>query len=160
MQSILDGQIAWSSRNTVMPAPVERLETAFADWQALTQANGTAAYRDAHCSAFTPASFELLLADLRYLGLTRFEVMEISGPNGCEFYVHLRNPSGYAYRLERPDFYRRARRHHEARRDRGGVPGRGIAGNEAAAPSAGAGGRSAASPAGGVPAISHFGPAT
>jgi len=107
MQSILDGQIAWSSRNTVMPAPVERLETAFADWQELMQANGTAAYRDAHCSAFTPASFELLLADLRYLGLTQFEVMEISGPNGCEFYAHLRNPSGYAYRLERPDFYRR-----------------------------------------------------
>ncbi|RFU45988.1 bifunctional 2-polyprenyl-6-hydroxyphenol methylase/3-demethylubiquinol 3-O-methyltransferase UbiG [Paraburkholderia sp. DHOC27] len=48
-------------------------------------------YRDAHCSVFTPASFELLLRDAAYFGLVGFEVIDIRDTDGCEFYVHLRN---------------------------------------------------------------------
>lgn len=105
LHSVLNGQIAWGQEGAGIPTPAELLDQAFADWQTLTEANGAGAYRDAHCSAFTPASFELLLADARYVGLTRFDVLEISGPNGCEFYVHLRNPFGAADRLDRSNFY-------------------------------------------------------
>jgi hypothetical protein len=46
-------------------------------------------YYDAHCSVFTPSSFELLVRDAAYLGLAPFEVVEISDGGG-EFYAHLR----------------------------------------------------------------------
>lgn len=105
--STLGEQIAWGPQSAGTPTPAERLDAAYAIWQDLIRANGAGAYRDAHCSAFTPASFELLIADLRFLDLVRFDVLEVSGPNGCEFYVHLRNPSGSAYRLDSSDFYRK-----------------------------------------------------
>ena len=46
-------------------------------------------YYDAHCSVFTPSSFELLVRDAAYLGLVPFEVVEIFDA-GCEFHAHLR----------------------------------------------------------------------
>ena len=46
-------------------------------------------YYDAHCSVFTPSSFELLVRDAAYLGLAPFEVVEIFD-SGCEFHAHLR----------------------------------------------------------------------
>ena len=49
----------------------------------------TEEYVDAHCSAFTPASIELLLLDCEYLGLLPFKVIEIADL-GCEFHAHLR----------------------------------------------------------------------
>lgn len=53
-------------------------------------------YRDAHCSVFFPESLELLLTDLRKLGLISFDVVEVSQTVGLEFYVHLRKPDGAA----------------------------------------------------------------
>jgi SAM-dependent methyltransferase len=104
--SLLNGQIAWSPQTAGSPVPMEGLEAAFSDWKTLVQANGETSYRDGHCSTFTPASFELLLADLRFLGLSRLETMEVLGPNGCEFYVHLRRASGNGYHQARDAFYR------------------------------------------------------
>jgi SAM-dependent methyltransferase len=46
-------------------------------------------YYDAHCSVFTPSSFELLVRDAAYLGLAPFEVVEIFDA-GSEFHAHLR----------------------------------------------------------------------
>jgi SAM-dependent methyltransferase len=107
LNSTLNGQIAWGPQSSAgIPTPSELLEASYADWQILKQANGAIPYRDAHCSAFTPASFALLLADLKFLGLVRLDPMEISDPNGCEFYVHLRNPSGNDYQRDRSSFYR------------------------------------------------------
>jgi predicted SAM-dependent methyltransferase len=88
------------------PTQVFRHE-AFAVWQDLTEADSGGQYRDVHCSAFTPASLELMLVDLKHLGLIRFEVMEISEPWGCEFFVHLRNPFGNGQQIDRASFYRR-----------------------------------------------------
>jgi SAM-dependent methyltransferase len=105
--SFLNGQIAWAPQTAAIPSPLEGLENAFLDWKSLVQANGGAPYRDAHCSAFTTASFELLLADLQFLGLTGFETVEVLGPNGCEFYVHLRKTSGNGDQLARDKFYGR-----------------------------------------------------
>ncbi len=47
-------------------------------------------YQDAHCSTFTPASFQLLIVELQFLELIEFSCEEIRGPVGNEFYVHLR----------------------------------------------------------------------
>jgi SAM-dependent methyltransferase len=67
--------------------------------------NGNTAYHDTHCWVFTPASLQLLLLELGYLGLTGFQVEEISGSVVPEFYVHLRN-NGVS-ELKAPDFFER-----------------------------------------------------
>ncbi|MBN8746183.1 MAG: methyltransferase domain-containing protein [Variovorax sp.] len=59
--------------------------------------SGDAEYHDTHCWTFTPASLLLLLVEARYLGLSPFDVIEVSPNNGLEFYAHLRNV-GYAQR--------------------------------------------------------------
>ncbi len=47
-------------------------------------------YRDTHCSVFTPASLRLLIEDCRTLGLTGFQIVDISPTAGVEFIVHLK----------------------------------------------------------------------
>jgi SAM-dependent methyltransferase len=74
-------------------------EQDFAQWKAW-RTEGDTQYHDAHCSVFTPASFELLLKDSAYLGLVPFDVLDISGSPGVDFFVHLRlgsatRPSNY-----------------------------------------------------------------
>lgn len=64
-------------------------EKDFEQWKARRSASDTE-YHDAHCSVFTPASFELLLRDCAYLGLVPFEVVDISDSPGVDFFVHLR----------------------------------------------------------------------
>ncbi len=46
-------------------------------------------YIDAHCSVFTPSSFQLLIAELNYLGLISLQVVDVSMTHGNEFFVHL-----------------------------------------------------------------------
>lgn len=47
-------------------------------------------YHDTHCTVMTPASLELLMTEIRHLGLVDFLIEDISAPNGHEFYVKLR----------------------------------------------------------------------
>ncbi len=67
----------------------------WASWASHMEKHGAAyrevehGYIDAHCSVFTPASFELLVRDCGYLGLTRFKIAEVSA-EGAEFHAHLR----------------------------------------------------------------------
>lgn len=63
----------------------------FADWRA-AEAAGSLPYEDAHCWTFTPASAELMLRDLRFLGLTGLEVLSCGPTVGIEFVLHLRRP--------------------------------------------------------------------
>lgn len=65
-------------------------------------------YIDAHCSVFTPASFELLVRDCGYLGLTRFVVAEVIS-EGFEFHAHLRLAQNEAEL--RPGHYPKIRTH-------------------------------------------------
>jgi SAM-dependent methyltransferase len=106
MHSLRNGQIAWSATTDGhFPTPIESLEVAFDDWQRAISADGTSEYRDAHCWAFTPSSFELIVSDLQYLGLVALRPIETPVPNGFEFYVHLRNVPGS--QQERAAFYNR-----------------------------------------------------
>jgi hypothetical protein len=64
------------------------LDVVFRDWMERERTNDEN-YYDAHCSVFTPSSFELLIRDAAYLGLVPFEIIEIFDA-GCEFHAHLR----------------------------------------------------------------------
>lgn len=68
----------------------DRLRAAYETWQGSTRDD---TYRDAHCWVFTPASFELVLSDLQFLGLVGLDLESIEGPLGCEFYVRLTKPA-------------------------------------------------------------------
>lgn len=63
------------------------------------------AYIDVHCSVFTPASFRLIMLDLRFLNLISLILEDISGPSNDEFYVRLRKPSENAA-LPKESYYR------------------------------------------------------
>jgi hypothetical protein len=68
-------------------------------WNRASTAPG---YIDVHCWRFTPASFHLLLSDLRGLGLTGLGVFSVFPPAGCEFYVTLgKVPEGESRDLDR-----------------------------------------------------------
>lgn len=47
-------------------------------------------YVDAHCWAFTPSSFQLIILELSELGLIHFNLESIDAPGGGEFFVRLR----------------------------------------------------------------------
>jgi SAM-dependent methyltransferase len=68
--------------------PWEVLTEAFEMWKSLIETPDEE-YRDTHCWTFTPASFELIMNDLWFLGLSRMGVHSIVGPNGNEFYARL-----------------------------------------------------------------------
>lgn len=52
-------------------------------------ASAGSAYVDVHCWCFTLSSLELIIADLRALGLTRFAIKERFDSEAGEFYVSL-----------------------------------------------------------------------
>jgi len=70
--------------------PDRNLAQAYADYVVSREAPGD--YRDTHCNVFFPESLELMLRDLRYLGLIELDVIEVSQTRGLEFLVHLRKP--------------------------------------------------------------------
>lgn len=71
--------------------PYHSLHDAFQQWQDFV-AHPDEVYRDTHCWVFTPATFELIVADLRALGLLSLEVVEIVA-GSSEFIVHLKRPA-------------------------------------------------------------------
>jgi hypothetical protein len=87
--------------------PFGDLTGAFAAWQDHC-ATPDDAYRDTHCWAFTPASCELILRDLRFLDLIGLDIAEVSGPTGCEFFIRLQKPEPGATRDDRGYAARRA----------------------------------------------------
>jgi predicted SAM-dependent methyltransferase len=78
-----------------------KLEECYLNWVNNNLKSNTP-YQDAHCWAFTPASFELLIRDAYFLNLSPLSVLEITArPKGNEFYVHLKN-TGYNKDSTRP----------------------------------------------------------
>ena len=84
------------------------LDQEWALWASLIQKTGACYqtlehdYIDAHCSVFTPSSFELLVRDCGFLGLANFAVEEVV-PEGFEFHAHLR-PTTDSRRLKPSDY--------------------------------------------------------
>ncbi|MBN8994336.1 MAG: methyltransferase domain-containing protein [Rhizobiales bacterium] len=86
--------------------PDEVLDGAYATWNEREE-SGDAEYHDTHCSVLTPASLRLMLTDLQFLRILNLEIVEISGVNWHEFYVHLRKPADPLPLMDRSDFYAR-----------------------------------------------------
>jgi hypothetical protein len=70
--------------------PIQHLKESFDSWQANSAATD-ATYRDAHCWAMTPSSFELMAREIQFLGLMKLGVESVTGTRGNEFYVRLVN---------------------------------------------------------------------
>lgn len=64
-------------------------------------------YKDAHCSAVCGTSFELMVRDLRHLGVIDLEVAEVVPTLGLEFFVHLRKPQPGTAPEDDETYYRR-----------------------------------------------------
>jgi SAM-dependent methyltransferase len=72
--------------------PMETLAEVFAFWKQF-EALPDEVYRDTHCWSFTPASFELILSDLKFLKMIGLEIVEFTGTIIHEFFVTLRKPT-------------------------------------------------------------------
>jgi SAM-dependent methyltransferase len=90
-------------------APFEDVEESLARWKrVLAGLHGDRS--EAHCWVFTPASLELILRDLSFLRVLRLDTVEVTGCNGFEFYVRLRNRApDEAEATTRDAFYRTRR---------------------------------------------------
>lgn len=80
------GQIAWDKSNIGSFMLMHSMDEAQRMWG---KAKKSMEYIDVHNWRFTPASFRLMLADLRSLGLTKFGIIKEFETDGCEFYVTL-----------------------------------------------------------------------
>jgi len=86
--------------------PPRTLRSAYADYRASLE-NGPGPYRDAHCSTVFGASFELMVRDLRHIGLLDLYVEEVTPTYGLEFYAHLRKPEAGSPPETEAEFYAR-----------------------------------------------------
>lgn len=87
--------------------PVRVLKHSYEEY--LTDLAAMPPYKDAHCSAVFGASFELMVRDLRHLGLIDLEVLDVAPTSGLEFFAHLRKPSNESTAVEDEDEYYRRR---------------------------------------------------
>ncbi len=66
------------------------VRSAFEHWNT-RRLNNSNEYIDTHCSVLFPELMEMLINDLKYLNLIKFDIIEISQTQRYEFFVHLRN---------------------------------------------------------------------
>ena len=117
---VVDGQVEGMFFVNADPNTIdahEEIEEAYRDWIAEKRADG---YQDAHCWAFQPASLELIVRDLAYLGLTNLWPRRVLSCGGGEFYIWL----DFKPDLPQPDrrtFYDRRRQLLHAARDEAAV---------------------------------------
>lgn len=87
-----DGEdhLGFSLRDDISGVVAERqIDRAYREWIKRRELCDLS-YIDTHCWVFTPSSFELIINDLYFLGLSDFSVEEVSEANNNEFYAHLR----------------------------------------------------------------------
>jgi SAM-dependent methyltransferase len=85
--------------------PLQTLEAAFQRWTNFN-AHPDEIYHDVHCWAFTPASLELIVRDLKFLGVLQMDIQQITGAYENEFFVRLLNPeSPSPAHAHREEFY-------------------------------------------------------
>lgn len=83
-----DGQACWPVGPVKELRLVKTLQEAWQEAESAA-ADGSGEYVDAHAWVFTPASFRLIMLELRILGLTRLRVDDWVDQGGCEFLVRL-----------------------------------------------------------------------
>ena len=92
-QGWMNGQAAWQARNDKAVMPVGELTKAYSEYSKACKHNEEQPYVDAHAWIFTPSSFELVILELRMLGLLELKLLNINSSTASEFIVQL-SPSG------------------------------------------------------------------
>jgi hypothetical protein len=86
----IDGQLAWGPRSVGQPVLMDPFESA-ANIADLFDGQRVEPYQDYHAWQFTPASFRLVMLEVRALGLSDWEVTTLHGPENFEFFAVLRH---------------------------------------------------------------------
>lgn len=89
------GSMVWTQepvRDLSLVHPLEKARDVYLSLAEQTDAP----YHDMHAWRFIPASFELLLLELAWLGETDWQVEQITPPSGCEFLAWLRRGGHHA----------------------------------------------------------------
>jgi len=93
--AVNDQKLGWSLdqvRLDKLPELVHDLSAPFIEWRRAIDSSGERdQYHDVHCSVFTPFSLQLLIEGLAYLGLINLQIIDVAGPSGLEFFVHLKH---------------------------------------------------------------------
>jgi hypothetical protein len=96
------GNGAWSQHPVTRLSFLSDLDAARQTFEVATQPNGP--YVDTHNWRFIPASFQLIMLELGWLGLTDWKIDRIKHTVGCEFFVQLRRGgTTWARRLSQQD---------------------------------------------------------
>jgi len=99
--------VSWNAETMGDFTFMHGLEEAKAAFEGACQSD---AYVDVHCWRFTPASFRLILTELRLLGLFEFEEVCSFPTEGCEFFVTLRPTSALPPQVDRMALYHQVAR--------------------------------------------------
>ena len=100
-------EVSWSAQANGDLSFIHDLAEAKA---AFDQARGSDEYVDVHCWRFTPASFRLILTELRLLELVALEEVCAFPTEGCEFFVTLVPASGAPGSVDRMALYHQVAR--------------------------------------------------
>jgi SAM-dependent methyltransferase len=87
-----NGQITWGPQTHIKAAFFHKLEDAMARFEGHQEA-ADGPHSDLHATVYTPASFDLIMLELRYLGFIGLEAFEPQPALGCEFYRFMRRAS-------------------------------------------------------------------
>ena len=85
--AMLDNKITWSS--SFIDCPDKLIHSFDQAKSQYTQCVNDDHYIDLHCSRFVPETFNLIISDLRDLGLINLKIIHEFPTDGCEFYVTL-----------------------------------------------------------------------
>lgn len=101
------GDLPGCGLGTGDPQNFELSKTLEQDYQNyLSHKQNGSQYIDVHCNVFFPQILELLILDLRHLGLIGLDIVEVSQTIGHEFFVHLQKPTS-ARQHSAEEFYRK-----------------------------------------------------
>ena len=87
--------------------PKGNLKTIYANY--VEEVANPSAYRDVHCNVVFGSSLELMLRDLRHIGLIDLDIIEVMPPQGLEFFIHLRKAENGVSEQETEDEFNRRR---------------------------------------------------
>ena len=102
-----DGEVSWSAQARGDFTFIHALDEAKA---AFESARRSEEYVDVHCWRFTPASFRLILAELRLVGLLALEEVSSFPTLGCEFFLTLKPTTAMPANIDRMALYHQVAR--------------------------------------------------
>lgn len=88
--ALSDGRLAWGPAPYNPPQLIDPFAVA-ADILRTHFDVGSGEYKDYHAWQFSPAGFELVMLELRALGLMRWWIEKLEGPTNFEFFARLRH---------------------------------------------------------------------